>query len=68
MAVAECNPYHELHVDPYSDSFTVVLNEAGSRMLRSSRHTEGVCSQCGAKGAKRTKELPMEDIAHVEGT
>jgi hypothetical protein len=27
-------PYHELYVDPYSDSFTVVLDESGTRMLR----------------------------------
>jgi hypothetical protein len=62
LAVAEWNPYHELHLYPYSDSFTVVLNEAGNRMLRSWRHLEGVCAQCGARG---TEELSLDDIAHV---
>ena len=64
MAVAEWNPYHELHIDPDSDSFTVVLNEAGTRMLRSWRHTDVPCPQCGGIG---TQELSLDDIAHVEG-
>ena len=64
MAAAEWNPYHELCIDPLSDAFTVVLNDAGTRMLRSWRHREGVCPQCGATG---TAELSVEDIAHVEG-
>jgi len=64
MAEQEWIPYHELHIDPCSDSFTVVLNEAGTRMLRSWRHVEGVCPQCGIT---RTEELSLEDIAKVEG-
>ena len=63
LAVAEWHPYHELHVDPY-DSFTVVLNEAGTRMLRSWRHTKDVCPQCGFTG---TEQLSVDDIAQVEG-
>jgi len=62
MAVAEWHPYHDLFVDPLSDAFTVVLNDAGTRMLRSWRHREAVCSQCGAMG---TEELPVDDIARV---
>jgi len=64
MAVTEWSEYHELHLDEHSDSFTVVLNEAGTRMLRSWRHTEAECPQCGATG---TEELSVADIAHVDG-
>ncbi len=64
MAVTEWSEYHELHLDPYSDSFTVVLNEAGTRMLRSWRHREGTCLQCGATA---TEELSVDDIAQVGG-
>jgi hypothetical protein len=64
LATAEWRPYHELHIDQYSDSFVVVLNEVGNRMLRSWRHTTATCSQCGATA---TEELSADDIAHVEG-
>jgi hypothetical protein len=43
----EWRPYYELHLDEESDSFVVVLNEAGTRMLRSWRHLEGNCPNCG---------------------
>jgi hypothetical protein len=62
--MTEWAPYSELHLDEHSDSFVVVLNEAGTRMLRSWRHTEGVCDQCGDTG---TVELSADDIAHFEG-
>jgi len=42
----------------------VVLDEAGTRMLRSWRHTGTVCPQCGDTG---TQELSLDDIANVEG-
>jgi hypothetical protein len=61
MAATEWRPYHELLIDPDSDSFVVVLNEAGTRMLRSWRHVEAVCPQCGAH---RTEELSVRAIAH----
>ncbi len=55
MAMTDWRPYHELHLDPSSDSFFVVLNEAGTRMLRSWRHTEAVCPQCdGARTQQHT--------------
>jgi hypothetical protein len=60
MAVTGWRPYHELILDPHSDSFVVVLNEAGTRMLRSWRHTAAVCPQCGIS---RTDELSVEAIA-----
>ena len=61
--MTEWRPYAELHLDPDSDSFVVVLNEAGTRMLRSWRHREGVCSQCGAA---RTEELAVTAVSAVD--
>jgi hypothetical protein len=65
LTMAEWRPYYELHIDPTSESFVVVLNEAGTRMLRSWRHRPGVCPQCGATA---TEELSADDIAHVKGS
>jgi hypothetical protein len=39
-------PYFRLEADPDSETFTVFLNLAGTRMIRSWRHT-GECAQCG---------------------
>jgi len=61
FVVTEWRPYAHLHLDPESDSFTVMLNEAGTRMLRSWRHTQAVCPNCGA----RTAELTAEDLSGV---
>jgi hypothetical protein len=51
-------PYWDLHVDRNQESFTVVLDEAGTRMIRSSIHKEG-CADCRGN---RTIELSLEDI------
>jgi hypothetical protein len=64
MAMTEWRPYHDLLIDTESDSFVVILNEAGTRMLRSWRHTEAVCALCGAT---RTEELSVDDIAVARG-
>jgi hypothetical protein len=63
-ATTDWRPYHELKLDPDTESFVVVLDEAGTRMLRSWRHTGTVCPQCGDTG---TQELSQDDIANVEG-
>lgn len=63
MPTTQWRPYFGLHLDPYSDSFVVMLNETDTRMLRSWRHVEGVCPQCGARA---TEELSLDDIAQVE--
>jgi len=55
----EWRPYHDLHVDEESDSFVVALNEAGTRMLRSWRHVEGSCPNCGVI----TGEVPSVQAA-----
>lgn len=64
MAMTQWRPYYDLHLDQASDSFVVILNEAGTRMLRSWRHTEAVCPQCGAS---RTEELSVGAIVLAEG-
>ena len=38
----EWRPYRELEIDPHGRSFTIVLNEARSRLIRSSIHTQDV--------------------------
>ena len=39
-------PYFGLELDPLSESFVVLLNPEGTRLLRSWRHVEH-CPQCG---------------------
>ena len=39
-------PYYGLEIDPHSESFMVMLNPEGTRLLRSWRHTHD-CAQCG---------------------
>jgi hypothetical protein len=63
LAQAPWRPYTELHVDPDSDAFVVVLTAEGTRMLRSWRHVPGTCPQCGAL---TTEELSSDAIALVE--
>jgi hypothetical protein len=66
MATTQWRPYYDLQLIPYSDSFVVVLNEAGTRMLRSWRHTGAACPQCGA-GAQ-TEELAVAAVTAVPPT
>lgn len=54
----EWRPYRELEIDPHSKTFTVVLNEARTRLIRSSIHTQG-CAHCTSSP---TTELSLEDI------
>jgi hypothetical protein len=61
--MTEWRPYHELHIEEDSDSFVVVLNEEGSRMLRSWRHRTAECSNCGLS----TGELAADRVAAVSG-
>jgi hypothetical protein len=39
-------PYFGLDLEPLGESFTVLLNPEGTRLLRSWRHTTD-CTQCG---------------------
>jgi hypothetical protein len=51
-------PYYGLEMDPYSESFVVLLNEEGTRLLRSWRHVER-CPQCGGES---TAELSIDEL------
>src|ERR1019366_9320190 len=49
-------PYFGLDIEPVSESFVVLLNPEGTRLLRSWRHVEH-CAQCGgeATGERATR-------------
>ena len=50
--------YYGLEVDPISESFVVLLNAEGTRLLRSWRHVKE-CPQCGGN---QTAELSLEEL------
>jgi hypothetical protein len=50
--------YYGLELDPNSESFVVLLNPEGTRLLSSWRHISD-CAQCGGHA---TAELSLEDI------
>ncbi len=54
----EWRPYWSLHVEPHIESFTIYLNAAHTRQVRSWRHTRD-CAQCGGH---ETAELSIDDI------
>jgi hypothetical protein len=54
----EWRPYWDLEIDPHGKTFTVILNEAESRLIRSSIHTQE-CTQCGSS---LTTELSLEEV------
>ncbi len=51
-------PYFGLDIDPTTESFVVLLNADGTRLLRSWRHVDH-CAQCGGEA---TAELSLEDL------
>lgn len=51
-------PYFGLEMNPDSESFVVLLNPEGTRLLRSWRHADH-CQYCGGES---TAELSLEDI------
>jgi hypothetical protein len=55
---ADWERYVKLEIDVESDAFLVTLNDAGTRLLRSYRHTEP-CAQCDPQA---TRELSLEAI------
>jgi hypothetical protein len=54
-------PYFGLELDPLSESFVVLLNPEGTRLLRSWRHVEH-CPQCGGDA---TAELSMDELRNA---
>jgi hypothetical protein len=59
-SAADWETYVKLEIDVDSDAFLVTLNEAGTRLLRSYKHSDP-CAQCGP--AEATVELSLEAIA-----
>ena len=57
-AATEWRPYFGLDLDPGSESFVVMLNAEGTRLLSSWRHTER-CTQCGGPA---TAELSLDEV------
>jgi hypothetical protein len=57
----EWRPYFGLDLDPVSESFVVLLNAEGTRLLRSWRHTHQ-CTQCGGQA---TAELVLDELRHA---
>ena len=51
-------PYFGLELDPISESFVVLLNPEGTRLLRSWRHVQHR-PQCGGEA---TAELSMDEL------
>ncbi len=51
-------PYYGLELDPVSESFVVLLNPEGTRLLRSWRHVHH-CPQCGGEA---TAELSVDEL------
>ncbi len=51
-------PYFGLEIDADGESFTVVLNQEGTRLLRSRRHT-AYCAQCEGN---LTGEVSLADV------
>jgi hypothetical protein len=58
QASTEWRPYFGLRLDRDSESFVVLLNPDGSRLLRSWRHVEH-CPQCGGEA---TAELSVDEL------
>ena len=55
----EWQSFHELEIDANSDAFEVLLDERGSRLLRSWRH-RGACDQCDLRS---TAEVSRSAVA-----
>ncbi|MGH9044212.1 MAG: hypothetical protein ACRDVP_05150 [Acidimicrobiales bacterium] len=51
-------PYFGLELDEHSESFVVMLNPEGTRLLRSWRHVDH-CPQCGGE---TTAELSIDEL------
>ena len=58
MASTEWRAYFGVDLDPVSESFVVLLNPEGTRLLRSWRHVEH-CPQCGGEA---TAELTVSEL------
>lgn len=57
-------PYHALQLSVDDPTFVVMLNESGTRLLRSARHTD----ECALCAESPTEELSLDDIKATLGT
>jgi ligand-binding SRPBCC domain-containing protein len=55
--------FYGLELDEHSETFTVLLNPAHTKLLRSWRHTHN-CTQCGGNV---TAELSLDDLQAALG-
>lgn len=58
LAATDWRPYERLELSEGSEAFVVILNQAGTRRIRSWRHVDG-CEQCEGE---KTSELSLEDL------
>ncbi len=56
--------YFGIELDSDSESFVVLLNRSGTRLLRSWRHVEN-CKQCGTES---TAEISLTELREASGT
>jgi len=59
--VTSWKPCYGVEIDPTSESFVVLLNPEGTRLLRSWRHVDH-CAQCGGEA---TSELTADELSGV---
>src|SRR5579863_10644157 len=57
-ATTAWRPHYGLEIDPISESFVVLLNPEGTRLLRSWRHVE----HCPQSGGEVTAEFSMNEL------
>ncbi len=58
QASTSWRPCYGVEIDPESESFVVLLNPEGTRLLRSWRHVDH-CTQCGGEA---TSELTLDEL------
>jgi hypothetical protein len=58
QASTDWRDYHSFEIDELTGRFVIVLNDAGSRVVRSRRHTDR-CTDCGGDA---TAELSLDEI------
>jgi hypothetical protein len=61
LATTAWRDCYGVEIDPNSESFVVMLNPEGTRLLRSWRHVEH-CAQCGGEA---TSELSINELRAV---
>ena len=66
LAATSWRPYFGLEMVPHSESFVVILNAEGTRLLRSWRHTTH-CAQCGGHATSEVSIEELRRLARVAG-